>query len=79
MRYQKRLEALDLWEVYDTKTGEVVHVQGWPVDGLGEAEAEEMVELLNSGEISPDPPEVMGIRRKALHILMVVPNEDKSI
>ena len=53
-RYAKRLEAEDLWEVYDLATGRVVYMAGYPYDGMAEHEADEIVALLEAGEIVPD-------------------------
>ncbi|WP_159586052.1 hypothetical protein [Chelativorans xinjiangense] len=53
-RYDKRLEDEDLWEVYEVRTGRVVLIAGQPYDGMAEHEADEIVQLLETGAVTPD-------------------------
>lgn len=52
--FDKRQDEDGLWEVYDTDSEEVVRVGGLPLSGMDEDEADEALERLARGEISPD-------------------------
>jgi len=54
-KFAIRQEATDLWEIYDVETGHVVTLEGFPLDGLANYEADELAKLLFMGEILPDP------------------------
>ncbi|MCT7377310.1 hypothetical protein [Chelativorans salis] len=54
-KFTKRPEAPDLWEIYDVETGQIVTLDGFPLDSLASYEADELVKLLFMGEIFPDP------------------------
>jgi hypothetical protein len=52
--YDKRQDSEGLWEVYDNETDETVAVDGIPLAGLGEDEADEAIEKLKRGELTSD-------------------------
>lgn len=52
--YEKRQDEEGLWEVFDPESEEVVVVDGFPLSGLDEDEADEAISRLGSGEITPD-------------------------
>lgn len=54
IRYDKRLEDKELWQVYEIKTGRVVMIAGQPYDGIAQHEAEEIVALLETGVVIAD-------------------------
>jgi hypothetical protein len=54
IRYDKRLEDEELWQVYEIKTGHIVMIAGRPYDGLAKHEADEIVNLLETGAIIAD-------------------------
>lgn len=54
IRYDKRLEDKELWQVYEVKTGRVVTIAGRPYDGMAQYEAEEIVALLETGAVIAD-------------------------
>lgn len=53
-RYDKRLEAEDLWQVFEIETGRVVMIAGQPYDGMAKHEAAEIVALLEGGILTAD-------------------------
>jgi hypothetical protein len=53
-RYDRRLTAGGLWEVYDTNSGETAVVEGNPLTELTFAEADGALKLLRSGEMVAD-------------------------
>lgn len=52
--YDKRQDGEGLWEVYDSDTDEAVMIDGLPLSGMGEDEANEAIERLRAGEVVPD-------------------------
>ena len=54
IRYDKRLEDKDLWQVYEISSGRVVMIAGHPYDGMAESEAAEIVALLEAGLLAAD-------------------------
>lgn len=52
--YDKRQDPEGLWEVYDSESDEAVVVDGLPLSGLDESEADEAIEKLNRGELTSD-------------------------
>jgi hypothetical protein len=52
--YDKRQDSEGLWEVYDNESDETVAVDGIPLAGLGEAEADEAIDKLKRGELTSD-------------------------
>lgn len=52
--YDKRQDEDGLWEVYDSDSGQVVTIDGLPLSGLDEDEADEAIRQLSVGEVSPD-------------------------
>jgi len=52
--FDKRQDEEGLWEVYDEDSEEVVMIDGLPLSGLDEGEADEAIRRLQAGEISPD-------------------------
>ncbi|TWG91028.1 hypothetical protein L598_006100000030 [Mesorhizobium sp. J18] len=52
--YDKRRDEEGLWAVYDAESEEVVIVDGMPLSGLDEDEANDAIPRLGSGEITPD-------------------------
>lgn len=54
IRYDKRLEDKDLWQVFEISTGRVVMIAGHPYIGMAESEAAEIVALLEGGLLAAD-------------------------
>ncbi|KFC69498.1 hypothetical protein FF80_01304 [Devosia sp. LC5] len=54
IRYDKRVQDKDLWQVYEISTGRVIVIAGHPYDGMAQHEAAEIVSLLESGALSAD-------------------------
>ncbi|WP_173931571.1 hypothetical protein [Chelativorans sp. Marseille-P2723] len=52
--FDKRQDKEGRWEVFDTGTDRVVRLDGLPLSGLDEAEADEAIERLQAREITPD-------------------------
>jgi CO dehydrogenase/acetyl-CoA synthase alpha subunit len=52
--YEKRRNEDDLWEVYDSESEDIVVVDGMPLTGLDEEEADEAVVQLNRRQLTPD-------------------------
>lgn len=52
--YDKRQDSEGLWEIYDAESEETVMVDGMPLAGLDEDEAEEAIEKLERGELTSD-------------------------
>lgn len=52
--YDKRQDEDGLWEVFDGDNDRVVSVDGLPLSGLDEDEADEAIRQLSTGEMSPD-------------------------
>lgn len=52
--FDKRQDEDGLWEIYDEDSDRVVTVDGLPLSGLDEDEADEALRLLVRGELSPD-------------------------
>lgn len=52
--YDKRRNEDDLWEVYDSESEDVVVVDGMPLTGLDEGEADEAVFQLNRRQVTAD-------------------------
>ncbi|MFC6487584.1 hypothetical protein [Nitratireductor sp. GCM10026969] len=52
--FDKRQDTEGLWEVFDSDSEEVVLIDGLPLSGLEEDEADEAIRQLNDGEVSPD-------------------------
>jgi hypothetical protein len=52
--YEKRQDPEGLWEIYDNESDETVTVDGIPLAGLGEDEADEAIEKLKRGELTSD-------------------------
>lgn len=53
-RYEKREADGGLWRVIDVDTGRVVLLDGMPLDGMEQREADEAIELLEANEVTPD-------------------------
>jgi hypothetical protein len=47
--YNKRQDSEGLWELYDGESEEVVIVDGMPLSGLDEVEANEAIRRLKAG------------------------------
>jgi hypothetical protein len=56
--FAKRRDPDGSWTVYDIETEQVIVIDGLPLAGLGEDEAEEAASRLGNGEIAPDNDEV---------------------
>ncbi|WP_274425504.1 hypothetical protein [Chelativorans sp. YIM 93263] len=54
-RYEKRPAREGVWQVVYTSTGQIVTMDGNPLDGLDKREAIEVIALLDEGELVPDP------------------------
>jgi len=52
--FDKRQDRQGLWEVYDVDNERVVTVDGLPLAGLDAAEADDALQRLGSGRLSPD-------------------------
>ncbi|UVC14335.1 hypothetical protein [Mesorhizobium onobrychidis] len=52
--YNKRQDSEGLWEVYDRESEEAVIVDGLPLSGLDEIEADEAIRKLKRGELTSD-------------------------
>lgn len=52
--YNKRQDSEGLWEVYDRESEEAVIVDGLPLCGLDELEADEAIRKLKRGELTSD-------------------------
>ncbi|WP_028035217.1 hypothetical protein [Chelativorans sp. J32] len=52
--FDKRQREDGLWEVYDEDSEEVIVIDGLPLSGLDEDEADDALRGLRAGEISPD-------------------------
>ncbi|RWO56123.1 MAG: hypothetical protein E5Y10_03285 [Mesorhizobium sp.] len=52
--YNKRQNSDGLWEVYDDESEEAVVVDGMPLSGLDELEANEVIRKLKRGEVTSD-------------------------
>jgi len=52
--FDKRQDEEGLWEVYDEDSEEVVMIDGLPLSGLDEGEADDAIRKLRAGEVSPD-------------------------
>jgi len=52
--FEKRQSEDGLWEVYDEDSEEVIVLDGLPLSGLDEDEADDALRRLRAGEISPD-------------------------
>lgn len=52
--YDKRQDSEGLWEVYDGESEETVIVDGIPLAGLDEDEADEAIAKLERGELTSD-------------------------
>lgn len=52
--YDKRQDPDGLWEVYDGDSEEAVMIDGLPLSGLDESEADEAIARLNRGELTSD-------------------------
>jgi hypothetical protein len=55
-RYDKR-QVGTTWEIFDAETGEVVVMDGRKLNVLDEHRAEETIQLLHAGELTPDDEE----------------------
>ena len=53
-RYEKRATGEELWKVVDVYTGRTVLLDGAPLDQMEEREADDTVDLLEAGELTPD-------------------------
>lgn len=53
-RYEKRAIDEELWKVVDVYTQRTVVLDGTPLDRMEEREANDTVELLEAGELTPD-------------------------
>lgn len=54
-RFAKRSSEDGTWKVVYSATGHVVTVDGQPLDSLEEHEADEAIDLMDAGEVVPDP------------------------
>lgn len=54
MRFAKRRSEDGYWRVTYVATGQVVVMDGNPLEDLEEREAEEVLDLLEAGELEPD-------------------------
>ncbi|RWP77650.1 hypothetical protein [Mesorhizobium sp.] len=52
--YNKRQNSEGLWEIYDGESEEAVIVDGMPLSGLDEVEANEAIRRLKRGELTSD-------------------------
>jgi hypothetical protein len=52
--FSKRQDAEGLWEVFDPGSGDVVLLDGHPLSGLDDEQADEAIDLLRAGILSPD-------------------------
>jgi hypothetical protein len=52
--YDKRQDSEGLWEIYAGESEETVMVDGIPLAGLDQDEAEEAIEKLKRGELTSD-------------------------
>ncbi len=52
--FEKRQDSDGRWTVYDIETDAVIVVDGMPLAGLGEDEADDAATRLGNGEIAPD-------------------------
>ncbi len=52
--FDKRQDEDGRWEVFDTGNDDVVLIDGLPLSGMGEDEADEAIRQLHAREISPD-------------------------
>ncbi|WEX07191.1 hypothetical protein [Chelativorans sp. AA-79] len=52
--FDKRQGEDGLWEVYDEDSDEVILIDGLPLAGLGEEEADDALRRLRRGDLSPD-------------------------
>lgn len=54
-RFGKRQSDDGTWQVVYAATGHVVTLEGQPLDNLEDHEADEAIDLLDAGEVVPDP------------------------